>query len=341
VSVASTRVHLGNAKGALGDAAAQKECLEAALPVLTAHYGEGHIQLAHVLGALSNATGKLGDAVRQRALLQQALAIEEAQYGAEDPRVATTLQVLANAEGSAGDYSAKKALLERALAILAAACGIDGSGGSGGNGGGAGGAVRRDHLVAYANILANLGATWGTLGDKSKQLDLLERALGAKEKIYGPSHIALAGTLANLAKACGEKASDGPDTAKADAAAMLKRKRELLERCLELETAHYQDRSEGRPKLAQTMSSLGNACGALGDYEKQKEHLARALELKVAHYGPGHVQVGVGYSQLALACAKLGDDAKKTELLTKALALFQTHFQADHPYVLMCKEQLG
>ena len=118
VEIARTLGNLGNAYGALGDAAKQKELLEQALAIKERHYGRNHVKVSITLGNLSNAYGTLGDAAKQKELLERALAIQERYYGPEHVEVAITLGNLGNAYGALGDAAKEKELLERAVRIL-------------------------------------------------------------------------------------------------------------------------------------------------------------------------------------------------------------------------------
>ncbi len=69
-----------------------------------------------------------------------------------------------------------------------------------------------------------------------------------------------------------------------------KRQKELLERALKIEEAHYgQDHFE----VAMTLNNLANAYGSLGDPERQTELLERALKICEAHYGQDYLVVVV------------------------------------------------
>ena len=46
------------------------------------------------------------------------------------------------------------------------------------------------------------------------------------------------------------------------------------------------------PHAPCSKGSLGNACGSLGDYNKKKDMLERALKIEEKAYGSDHVQVG-------------------------------------------------
>ena len=76
--MAITMTNLGNAYGALGDFAKQRDLLERALKINEAYFGENHKNVAISLTNLGNAYGAVGDAGKQRDLLERALKINEA-----------------------------------------------------------------------------------------------------------------------------------------------------------------------------------------------------------------------------------------------------------------------
>ena len=65
--------NLATAYGDLGDNQKQKDLLEEALSIDTAHYGRDHWQTASTLGNLATAYGALGDSQKKKDLLEEAL----------------------------------------------------------------------------------------------------------------------------------------------------------------------------------------------------------------------------------------------------------------------------
>ena len=75
----------------------------------------------------------------------------------------------------------------------------------------------------------------------------------------------------------------------------------------------------------------------MGDAQRQKELLERALAIKEAHYGPDHVQTALTICHLGLAYGALGEGETKVLLLRRALTIFQLH---GHPHAAMCQRLL-
>ena len=64
----------------------------------------------------------------------------------------------------------------------------------------------------------------------------------------------------------------------------------------------------------------------LDDYEKQKDLLTRALEIKEKHYGKDHPQTAITLNNRGNAWGDLGDYEKKKDLLTRALEINEKHY---------------
>merc|ERR1712164_201547 len=82
--------------------------------------------------------------------------------------------------------------------------------------------------------------------------------------------------------------------------------------------------------VAVTLSHLGSALGSLGDYQKQKELLERALSIQEREYGPEHVRVAVTSGSLGNAFGDLGDYQKAKELLERAYNTTKKEFGSGH-----------
>ena len=116
--MAITLTNLGNAHGALGDAAKQRDLLERALKIEEAYFGQDHKEVAITLTNLGNAYGDLGDAAKQRDLLERALKIKEAYFGKDYFEVAIALHILGvGARHIMEGYGAAKDTCERTLQI--------------------------------------------------------------------------------------------------------------------------------------------------------------------------------------------------------------------------------
>jgi len=83
-------------------------------------------------------------------------------------------------------------------------------------------------------------------------------------------------------------------------------------------------------KVAITLTNLGNACGKIGDMEKKRRLLERALTIKEREYGLNHVAVAVTLTNLGNAYGELGDVEKQRQLLERALLIEELEYGRHH-----------
>ena len=176
----------------------------------------------------------------------------------------------------------------------------------------------KDH-PDLALTLMSLGNAYGSLGDVSKQRDLLEKALKIQEAHFGEKdHPDLALTLMNLGNAYGSLGD-------------VSKQRDLLEKALKIQEAHFAEKDH--PDLALTLMNLGNAYGSLGDVSKQRDLLEKALKIQEAHFAEkDHPDLALTLMNLGNAYGSLGDVSKHRDLLEKALKIQEAHFaEKEHP----------
>jgi tetratricopeptide (TPR) repeat protein len=68
----------------------------------------------------------------------------------------------------------------------------------------------------------------------------------------------------------------------------------------------------------------------LGDAQKSRELLERALTIDERHYGPDHPEVAPTLTNLGSAYGSLGDAQKSRELLERALTIKERHYGLYH-----------
>jgi tetratricopeptide (TPR) repeat protein len=86
---------------------------------------------------------------------------------------------------------------------------------------------------------------------------------------------------------------------------------------------------------------ITDGCRSLGNQERERELLERALAIMERHYGPDHPNVATILANLGNAYGSLGDTQKKHELLERALAIKERHYGPDHPEVAITLTNLG
>ncbi len=109
-------------------------------------------------------------------------------------------------------------------------------------------------------------------------------------------------------------------------------------RALKIQEAHY---GKEHVEVAVTLTNLGNAYGALGDYKQQKELLERALKIQETHCGKECVSVASTLTNLGNAYGALGDAKQQKELLERALKIKEVHYGKEHVEVAVTLSNLG
>ncbi|CAE7605797.1 nphp3 [Symbiodinium sp. KB8] len=117
------------------------------------------------------------------------------------------------------------------------------------------------------------------------------------------------------------------------------RAKELLEKLL----GSHQTGNLGldNPGLANLLTYLANAHGALGDDRQKKEMLERALKLLEQHCGSVDPEVAITLVNLGSAHESLGDYKMAKEMLGRALKIEEHHYGLDHPVVAKTLVNLG
>ena len=123
------------------------------------------------------------------------------------------------------------------------------------------------------------------------------------------------------------------------------KKRQLLPH-LEAYLSHIDDWVAKKPEDKQKIEKdyltslliwMNDGYGDLGDPQKQKELLERALAIQEKHYGPDHFEVAITLVNLGNAYGDLGDPQKQKELLERALPIFE---RQNHPIVTQLRRML-
>ena len=220
---------------------------------------------------------------------------------------------------------------------------------------------------AFGCLLRNLGDVFlCQLGQYGPAQIYLLKALPIFEAIYGPHHVQVAVTLANLGNAymvlgdyvkakalleralAANEAANGPQHVVAttlaslgnvyDALGDFVKAKALLERALAINETAY---GKHHVEVAATLTNLGNAYGSLGDYRKKKLLLERALVIDQATYGPHHVKVATTLMNLGNAYMFLGDYLKAIEVLERALEINEAAYGLYHIAVAHGLTNLG
>jgi len=192
-----TRILGGEAKGG-GKAAEARELLSESKRVELGRGEEAKTSplLARVylmLAGMSQAAGEHSLAIEE---CERSLAIETALRGAVHHNVATVWNVLGSAQLNAGDfeeglYSFQKAcdVYKQVLVRWEGADSLKHS------------LPKPEVEAGYTMALNNLGATYMACKEHALAVQMLNRCVKEKERMYGPGHVSLVGTLSTLSQA--------------------------------------------------------------------------------------------------------------------------------------------
>jgi tetratricopeptide (TPR) repeat protein len=93
---------------------------------------------------------------------------------------------------------------------------------------------------------------------------------------------------------------------------------------------YYERFLSNHPLLGTVLNNLATAYGDLGDHQKQKNLLQRALVIEEHYYDPEHVEVAGTLNNLATAYSALGDPQEKKHLLQRALGILERYYGPEH-----------
>ena len=173
-------IRLGDAYGAVGQAAKQRELIEDALPTLVDFFPPDHIEIARAHAGLGEACGTLGDPARQVELQERALVVFEDFFGIDHIETVRMRTHLARGYLLLGGVDRASSQLERALAAQERFF-KDGEHGD------------------VAQTLTALAAVHKARGGAQEQRACLTRALSLFERHYGADHPAVGRVLLELA----------------------------------------------------------------------------------------------------------------------------------------------
>ena len=173
-----------------------------------------------------------------------------------------------------------------------------------------------DALAAYRhNALANYGMA----------RPLCERALGIREKAFGPDHLNTAPSLNNLARLL----QDQGDLAAA---------RPLYERALAIREKLL---GPEHPDTAMSLNNLATLLEAQGDLAAARPLYERALAIREKLLGPEHPDTAMSLNNLATLLEAQGDLAAARPLYERALAIREKLLGPEHPDTAMSLDNLA
>ncbi len=177
--VASTLNSLGAIAYKRGELAEAERMWERTLGLREKALGPDHPLIAQTLNNLAVLHNDRRDPAGARPLLERALRVQEKALGPRHPDLASALMNLGDAVSAAGDEAGARPYYERAIGILEESSPAN---------------------PERARALDRLAWTTFQQGDAETARSLYERSLALREKVLGPTHHAIAETLAGLAQ---------------------------------------------------------------------------------------------------------------------------------------------
>lgn len=280
--------------GAFGEALALARELVAATERPS---GDGSLAHARALDLLVEASLLAGSArePRTRELAETAVALKRRLTGESSLETAGSLGRLGRLLTMIGSYDEARPILERALSIAEQESG------------------EPPRPVLADNL--NAVATWAWwMGEFERARDLWQRALSELERDLGPEHQRVGTMHANLALAL----EDLGDFAGALAA---------YEQAVRIGEANDPD----DPRLALTLSNLGELKRLMGDLEGARRCHERALAIRLDKLGPEHQHVANSLNNLAIVERLSGNAGRAIELYEQSLAIKEKVLGPTHP----------
>jgi tetratricopeptide (TPR) repeat protein len=170
-----------------------------------------------------------------------------------------------------------------------------------------------------AALAGQLGAVQFRRGDYAAAIELHERALAIKERLFGANHPAVGVTLVNLANA---------ENSRGDSA----RTEQLYRRALAIFESEL---GPQHPSVASCANNLGSVTSDRGRYREAIAFYERALQIRVASFGEGHISTASTIHNLGNAYLQLGELEDALRLHERALEIRRASTSPDHPDIAL------
>jgi CHAT domain-containing protein/Tfp pilus assembly protein PilF len=184
-------------------------------------------------------------------------------------------------------------------------------------------ATDTDHALHEARKLSRDGLKRGVSLDES--LQMIEKALGIRERILGPEHPDVASTLHTLANIYYYKGT----YAKAEQLFL----RSLAIREKVLGSEHLE--------VARSLNNLAIIYRNTGEYAKVEPLHQRSLAIREKALGPEHLDVGQTLENLAIHYDEIGEYARAEPLYRRSLAIHEKALGPDHSSIAVSLNNLA
>ncbi len=270
-----------------------KRHLGEALQVREKLFGPDHLDVAEVAHQLGWAAQTAGELVEAEKHARRAVRIREQQLGPNDPQVANSLYVLGTIYAGMQRLEAAEKLIARALRIQESRLGPEAG--------------------EVGTILMELGLIHRDQGKLAEAEGAFRRVLANGERRLGPDHPDLATVLNNLALVLHDRG-------------LLEEATLLYRRSIDLK-----ERSFGpTPRLAASLSNLGELERALGEYAQAERRFVRAQEIMEAAVGPESVYVGLLLASRGLIHRDRGELELAESLLERGTRVVEASVGPEH-----------
>jgi tetratricopeptide (TPR) repeat protein/predicted MPP superfamily phosphohydrolase len=180
-------------------------------------------------------------------------------------------------------------------------------------------------VALQANVLNDLGSTYGYLGNNLEALGYLERALEIRRKLFGEEHLHTAESLNNVGNIYSE----------------LGRNRDALryhDRALEIRRKLF---GEEHPHTAQSLNSIGAIYRELGNNQKALRYHDRALGIRLKLFGEEHPDTAESLNNVGDIYSKFGKNQEALKYHERALEIRRKLFGEEHPHTAESFNDVG
>lgn len=327
----------------------QRVCLELAVSISRAHYGQvgDPQQLIQSVTALATMYTNKGEYDRALPLCEEALAMRRILLPPQHPDIATSLNHLASPLNSKGEYDRALPLYEEALVIRRAA-------------------LAPQH-PDIANSLNNLASLYKNKGDYKRALPLFEEALAIRRAALSPTHPDTAASLSNLASLYHSKRAYDRAQPLFEEALMILRAalppqhphiavslnnlaslhkskeeyEEALPLCEEALAIRRAVLPPQHPHIAASLNSLGGLHEMEGEYDQALPLYEEALAILRAGLPPKHPDIAIPLKNLVRLHMSEGEYDRALPLFEEALAIRRAALLAEHPDIVASLNNLA
>ncbi|NIM11894.1 MAG: tetratricopeptide repeat protein [Candidatus Aminicenantes bacterium] len=177
-----------------------------------------------------------------------------------------------------------------------------------------------------ANILNDLGTTYGSWGNLGDSLDYYKQALDIQLENLGEFHADTALSLVNVGTVYGHLGDD-------------RKALECKQRALEIRLQLF---GEQHPDTATSLASVGRTYGELGNHRKALDYEKRALKIRRQLFGDQHPDTATSFNDIGVIYNDpVGDHLEALKFYQRALEILSQLFGEQHPDTASSLKNIG